>query len=249
MSLAPQLLQAFPEGNGSLPDALYRLLDPAASVELPPPSSAGAPRLTPADNRELDKLVAALGRNKATWRRALLLHEWLLACGHRPDDRLCTTLIRVCAQHGQAASALAVYDWMRTPALAGGGGLPCTVFTFTAAMRAALAGGMPDRALAVWEDAVTDRCDVDCRLCTTLIEACARRGDTDRALETYARMRAAPPDSKLAPTVHAYTAAMRAAAEGGRWAEALAIWDDMERAGCKPTGEARHARLLLSLLA
>ncbi len=79
-----QITQSFPEGNGTLPEVLYRLLDPAAQVELPPP---GAVRLTPSDNRELDKLVAALGRNKATWRRALMLHEWLLKIGHRPDDR------------------------------------------------------------------------------------------------------------------------------------------------------------------
>lgn len=59
------------------------------------------------DNRELDKLVAALGRSKATWRRALLLHEWLLALGHAPDDRLCTTLMRVASQHGQVRRALA----------------------------------------------------------------------------------------------------------------------------------------------
>jgi hypothetical protein len=56
------------------------------------------------DNRELDKLVGALGRSRATWRRALLLHEWLLGLGHAPDDRLCTTLIRVCAQHGQVGA-------------------------------------------------------------------------------------------------------------------------------------------------
>ena len=58
------------------------------------------------DNRELDKLVGALGRSRATWRRALLLHEWLLGLGHAPDDRLCTTLIRVCAQHGQVRRRL-----------------------------------------------------------------------------------------------------------------------------------------------
>jgi hypothetical protein len=46
------------------------------------------------NNRELDKLVSSLGRSKATWRRALLLHDWLLSIGHHPDDRLCTTLIR-----------------------------------------------------------------------------------------------------------------------------------------------------------
>lgn len=79
-----QIIQSLPEGNGTLPEVLYRLLDPAAHVDLPP---AGVVRLTPADNRELDKLVAALGRNKATWRRALMLHEWLLNIGHRADDR------------------------------------------------------------------------------------------------------------------------------------------------------------------
>lgn len=50
-------------------------------------------------------------------------------------------------------------------------------------------------------------------------------------------MRDAPAGSPMAPTVHAYTAAMRAATEGGRWVEALEIWDDMQRAGCQPTGE------------
>lgn len=101
------------------------------------------------DNRELDKLVAALGRSKATWRRALLLHEWLLSMGHAPDDRLCTTLIRVCAQHGQALHALSIYDWMRSRVAEGGAGLRPTVFTYTAAMRAALAGNLIDRALQV----------------------------------------------------------------------------------------------------
>ena len=169
------------------------------------------------DNRELDKLVGALGRSRATWRRALLLHEWLLGLGHAPDDRLCTTLIRVCAQHGQvrrcswccawtvatqglcfcvdwqrgfflcfmlcelclsaeahlacslresnvsqgrlesklstgllgsqALSALNIYDWMRARVKEGGAGLCPTVFTYTAAMRAALSAGLVDRAL------------------------------------------------------------------------------------------------------
>ena len=73
------MVQAFPEGSGSLPEVLYRLLDPAANVELPP---AGSVQLRDSDNRELDKLVAALGRNKTTWRRALALHEWLLQVRH-----------------------------------------------------------------------------------------------------------------------------------------------------------------------
>ncbi|PSC71557.1 nadh:ubiquinone oxidoreductase complex i intermediate-associated 30 [Micractinium conductrix] len=239
-SAAPELqvVTSFLEGSGSLPAAIYRLLDPAAPVELPPP---GTVTLAPGDNRELDKLVAALGRNKSTWRRALALHDWLLQSGHRPDDRLTTTLIRVCSQHGQASTALSLYDWMRSQPGAGGAGLTPSVFTYTAAMRAALTGSMLDRAMQVWDDAVGAKCEIDCRLCTTLVEVCGRRGDTDRALDAYAQMHDAPRDSRMAPSVHAYTAAMRAAAEGGRWEAALSIWDDMQKAGCKPTGHAYAA--------
>jgi len=125
---------------------LYRLLDPQASVDLPSANLVSSRQL---DNRELDKLFAALGRNKATWRRALVLHEWLLSMGHTPDDRLCTTLIRVCSQHGQAMTALSLYDWMRSSHREGGAGLVCTVYTYTAAMRAALTGNMIDRAIKV----------------------------------------------------------------------------------------------------
>ncbi len=84
-------------------------------------------------------------------------------------------------------------------------------------------------------------CEIDCRLCTTLIEVCGRRGDTHRALAAYSQMRDAPKDSRMAPSVHAYTAAMRAASEGGSWEAALAIWDDLQAAGCKPTGHAYAA--------
>ena len=129
-----------------LPQALYHLLDPQASVDLPSGSLASSFQL---DNRELDKLFAALGRNKATWRRALVLHEWLLSMGHVPDDRLCTTLIRVCSQHGQAMTALSLYDWMRSSQSKGGAAMVPTVYTYTAAMRAALTGNMIERAVKV----------------------------------------------------------------------------------------------------
>lgn len=67
-----------------------RLSDPNAPVSLPPLGSLH--RQAPLDNRELDKLVGTLGRNKATWRRALVLYEWLQESGHQLDDRLCTTV-------------------------------------------------------------------------------------------------------------------------------------------------------------
>ncbi len=157
--------------------------------------------------------------------------------GHSTLCRLCTTLIRVCAQHGQCATALSLYDWMRSSPSAGGAGLNPTVYTYTAAMRAALSGNALDRALTVWQDASTSGCATDCRLATTYIEVCAKRGDTQQALLMYSQMRSAAPHSRMAPSVHAYTAAMRAAAEGGMWMSALEIWADMERAGCKPTGD------------
>lgn len=156
-----------------------------------------------------------------------------LQIGHRLDDRLCTTLIRVCSQHGQAGTALSLYDWMRSPTAEGGAGLTPTVFTYTAAMRAALSGSLMERALQVgvrlwppapaapcsppcspqrqarqggaarrdvpltpghapaaqvWDDAVASKCEIDCRLCTTLVEVCGRKGDTDRALQAYAQV-------------------------------------------------------------
>jgi len=224
----------------ALPPFLVALLDPAASVDLPPGPAAAALAL---DNRELDKLVAGLGRSRATWRRALMLHAWLLAAGHTPDDRLCTTLLRVAAQHGAAVTALGIYDWMRAPVTEGGAALAPTVFTYTAAMRAALGGGLVARALAIWDDAAAGGCVPDCRMATALVEAAARAGDTDRALAAYRAMRAAPPGSRLAPSVHAYTAAMRAAAEGGRPDAALAVWDDMAAAGVRPTGHAYAAAI------
>ena len=47
----------------------------------------------------------------------------------------------------QALSALNIYDWMRARVKEGGAGLCPTVFTYTAAMRAALSAGLVDRAL------------------------------------------------------------------------------------------------------
>lgn len=72
-----------------LPEQLLRLADASAPVALPPPRSMPCGCL---DNRELDKLVGALGRNKATWRRALVLLQWLQEARHTLDDRLCTTV-------------------------------------------------------------------------------------------------------------------------------------------------------------
>lgn len=73
----------------ALPEELLRLADVHAPVALPPPHTVPAGSL---DNRELDKLVGTLGRNKATWRRALVLSQWLQESGHVLDDRLCTTV-------------------------------------------------------------------------------------------------------------------------------------------------------------
>ena len=90
----------------------------------------------------------------------------------------------------------------------------------------------------MWDDAIVDGCQPDCRMATTLIEVCTRKGDTSKALATYQLMKDAGPGSNMVPSVHAYTAAMRAAAEGGAWDKALDIWSDMELRNCKPTGQA-----------
>ena len=83
-------------------------------------------------------------------------------------------------------------------------------------------------------------------MATTLIEVCTRKGDTNRALATYQLMKDARPGSSMVPSVHAYTAAMRAAAEGGAWDKALDIWSDMEQRACKPTGDASTPTIVIA---
>jgi len=232
--------QATQPTSRRLPPEFYQLTNVETHVHLPPHHLVDARGL---DNRELDKLVSQLGKNKNTWRRALLLHEWLVDAGHVPDDRLCTTLIRVCGQHGQTFSALGVYEWMKALPQFGGAGLSPSVYTYTAAMRAALAGNVLDKALLIWEDVERSGCAPDSRLCTAYIEVCTRLGHTEKALTMYHQMRNSPPSSKMAPTVHAYTAAMRAATEGGKWEKSLDIWEDMLAAGVRPSGHAFAAAI------
>lgn len=95
-------------------------------------------------------------------------------------------LIRVCADHGDAVSALSVYEWMRAGKDVGGAGLQPTAYTYTAAMRAALGVGMLDRAMQVWKDCTAARVAPDSRLCITYIELCTRLGLTDKAMAMYA---------------------------------------------------------------
>ena len=83
---------------------------------------------------------------------------------------LCLQLIRVCADHGQVVSALNVYEWMKAPRSAGGAALTPTVYTYTAAMRAALSANMLDKAMQIWSDCESARCRPDCRLSITFIE-------------------------------------------------------------------------------
>ena len=83
---------------------------------------------------------------------------------------------------------------------------------------------------------------------TVYIEVCTRAGNPQAALKLYKEMATAPPGSKMAPSVHTYTAAMRAAAaDGSTWHEALTIWDDMLAAGCTPTGREFCSRTVLCL--
>eukprot|EP00983_Pelagomonas_calceolata_P042822 1138666-Pelagomonas_calceolata.AAC.6 len=73
-----------------LPRELCALADPSSSVALPPPGTFSPDQL---DNWRLDKLVATLGRSRSTWRRSLVLYEWLKASNKPLDDRLCTTVL------------------------------------------------------------------------------------------------------------------------------------------------------------
>ena len=77
---------------------------------------------------------------------------------------------------------------------------------------------------------------------TVYIEVCTRAGQPDRALDMYHFMQRASGD-RLRPSVHTYTAALRAAAaDEASCPQAMAIWTDMLRAGCQPSGTSGAVR-------
>ena len=92
-------------------------------------------------------------------------------------------------------------------------------------------------AAQIWDDAAQTGCQPDCRMCTVYIEICTRAGQPERALAMYRQMAAAQAGSRLAASVHTYTAALRAAAaDEACCPQAMSIWEDMLQAGCQPTG-------------
>ncbi len=240
-TLSPSLTRSDLASEG-LPPELLLLLDPKAPAQLPPAMAgdAGTRRLS---NRGLDRLLCALGRSRATWRRALMVLEWLKASGFNVDARLATTVVRLCADNGDAVAALGVYEWMRAPKEAGGAGLQPSSRTYVAVMKAALCARLPERAVQVWTDAEAAGFRPDGRMCVVQMEACARLGQTDRALSVYAAMRSQPAGSPTAPTVHAYTAAMKAACDGERWDKAMSIWEDLWGSELQPNGHAYSAAM------
>lgn len=70
----PLQVPQLPESS-RLPHYLQRLTDPEASADFPPAKQVSVRDL---DNRELDKLMATLGKSNATWRRYLPV--FLLLC-------------------------------------------------------------------------------------------------------------------------------------------------------------------------
>jgi pentatricopeptide repeat protein len=212
----------------ALPDYVARLMDPAAHPELPAVLSPG--ELGPEHNASLDRIVATMAKHRATWKRSILLFDWLVEGGHEVDERLCGTIIRLCTSRGDSMKALQVYKWMRV------NGVPCSVFTYTSVMKAALVGGDFEYALDVFKQA-SDAIPLekmDSHIHTLLIEALDRKGDIDRALEIFSDVQDRPDRT----SVQVYTATIKAATNAGRVDRAVDIWNDMELEGTKPSAHA-----------
>lgn len=223
----------------NLPDFLQNLMNPNLEPNIP---QIGDSSLTKNDNAALDRLISALGRHRATWDRSLLVYCWLRDNGHDFDDRLCASLIRICTKHNAAEKALEIYEWMRRSKRAGGAGLRGSVFTYTAAMRAAIANKQLDYALDIWQHAsmsIPD--DIDCQISTVLIEALDKKGENQRALETYRELKSRYANGCGGPlTVHTYTAAIHAAASCPNACidDIVQIWNDMKENKVKPSAHA-----------
>ena len=202
----------------------------------------GDTSLTKNDNAALDRLISALGRHRATWDRCLLVYCWLRESGHEFDDRLCASLIRICTKHNASEKALEIYEWMRRSKRAGGAGLRGSVFTYTAAMRAAIASKQLDYALDIWQHALISIPDeIDCQISTVLIEALDKKGENQRAVETYRELKSRYANGCGGPlTVHTYTAAIHAASSSPNACidDIVQIWNDMKGNKVKPSAHA-----------
>jgi hypothetical protein len=109
---------------------------------------------------------------------------------------------------------------MRTPTEHGGLWLKPTVFTFTAAMKAAMDANHLSAALAIWEDAKRAGVPLDIRLRCTYMTVLLHAGRLKQVLEFYEEM---VRRNELVPQ-HALVLAMRALARLNQESAALDIW-------------------------
>ena len=220
-----------------LPIELIHLLDPHQSVSLPPWSKEMS-----ITSRQMDQLITRLGKTRTTWRRCLVLFEWLKALPSPSsifDERLCATLIRICSRHDDAVTALYIYEWSTASVKAGGAGHSSTIYIYEAAMKAAMKANMLKRAMDIWSEAKRSGLADDSRISTLHIENLAKMGMTDRALSSYEDIRRSSLQSSSSPpSVYIYVAAMSSANEVGRWQSALEVWDQMCSDSVAPTGHA-----------
>jgi pentatricopeptide repeat protein len=217
-----------------MPIFILNLMDPDIVPEFP---AKGAMMIGPSQNMSLDKVILTLGRHHATWKRALLLFDWLVENNHKIDERLCASVIRICSNKGRPRKAIDIYEWMRRRPEQGGAGLSCSVFTYTSVMKAALLDGDIDYALVVWNHARSSIPEkMDSHIITVLIEALDRKGDIDSALEMYYSVQSNTHEEFSAEaSIQTYNAAMKAAIHGARYDDAINIWKDMRTRGVKPS--------------
>eukprot|EP00191_Tetraselmis_sp_GSL018_P019157 CAMPEP_0177591312 /NCGR_PEP_ID=MMETSP0419_2-20121207/7925_1 /TAXON_ID=582737 /ORGANISM="Tetraselmis sp., Strain GSL018" /LENGTH=461 /DNA_ID=CAMNT_0019082035 /DNA_START=245 /DNA_END=1627 /DNA_ORIENTATION=+ len=211
-------------------DLADQMLDASRVINLP---AAEAVKLVNFTNKNLDRLVAKLGRIPSLWRRVLVLHEWLLLVGHTPDARLCTSVMRVCCANNEGIRSLTLFDWMQSPPVAGGPGLEPNVFTYTVAVKAAVQSGQPARAEQIWRQSLASGCRPDSHLVRAAMEARLRVGDPDAALELFDQF-----EALVGPSVHMSNSAMKAAVAAGKPALALDLFERIDSASPRASLEA-----------
>lgn len=214
--------------NAALPAYVTRLMDPSVAPDLP---GGGVTGLGPEDNAALDRIIGTMAKHGGTWRRSVMLFDWLVEHGHDVDERLCATVIRLCTSRGDPSKALEVYKWMRLKRV------PCSLFTYTSVMKAALVGGDFEYALEVFKqasDSIPNE-KMDSHIHTLLIEALDRKGDIEQALQVFNDVQ---DGGASVPSVQVCTATMKAASNAGKVDEAVEIWNGMKLKGTKPSAHA-----------